>query len=59
MDACFIRVDETVKIGDTATLFGGLITIDDIAHRLKTINYEIVTSISYRVPRIMVEGVKI
>ena len=58
MDACFIRVDETVKIGDTATLFGGLITIDDIAHRLKTINYEIVTSISYRVPRIMVEGVK-
>jgi alanine racemase len=58
MDACFVKVDETVKIGDIATLFGGLIKIDDIAHRLKTINYEVVTSISYRVPRIMVEGVK-
>ena len=58
MDACFVKVDDQVKVGDTATIFGGLITIDEVAERLKTINYEVVTSISYRVPRIMVEGVK-
>ncbi len=58
MDACFVKVDDQVKIGDTATIFGGMITIDHVAKRLKTINYEVVTSISYRVPRVMVEGVK-
>ncbi|MBU1142266.1 MAG: alanine racemase [Firmicutes bacterium] len=58
MDACFVKVDETIQVGDIATIFGGMISIDDIALRLKTINYEVATSISYRVPRIMVEGVK-
>ncbi|MDO9628525.1 MAG: alanine racemase [Acholeplasmataceae bacterium] len=59
MDACFIKVDETVHVGDVATIFGGIITVDDIAKRLNTINYEVVTSVSNRVPRIMVEGAKI
>jgi alanine racemase len=58
MDACFVKVDETIKVGDIATIFGGMISIDDVASRLKTINYEVVTSISYRVPRVMVEGVE-
>ncbi len=56
MDACFIKVDETVKVGDIATLFGGIISIDDIAKRLDTINYEITCQVSYRVPRIYIEG---
>ena len=56
MDACFIKVDETVKVGDIATLFGGLISIDDIAKRLDTINYEVTCQVSYRVRRIYIEG---
>ncbi|MCR3905524.1 MAG: alanine racemase [Tenericutes bacterium] len=58
MDACFIQVDETVNVNDTAILFGDLISIDDVAKRLNTINYEVVTQISYRVPRIMIKGDK-
>ncbi len=56
MDACFIKVDETVHEGDTATLFGGIISADDVAKRLGTINYEVCTSISYRVPRRLTGG---
>jgi alanine racemase len=56
MDACFIKVDEHVHEGDTAILFGGLITTDDIAKRLDTINYEVTCQISSRVPRIYIEG---
>ncbi len=56
MDACFIKIDEQVKIGDVVTLYGGLITVDDVAKRLKTINYEVCTSLSYRVPRVMIKG---
>jgi len=56
MDACFIKIDDTVQLGDIATLFGGLITIDEVAARLNTINYEVCTSVSYRVPRVMIQG---
>lgn len=51
MDACFVKIDESIKVGDIVTLFGGQITTDEVAKRNKTINYEIVTSISYRVPK--------
>ncbi|MBN2268612.1 MAG: alanine racemase [Acholeplasmataceae bacterium] len=51
MDACFVKIDDSIKVGDIVTLFGGLITTDEVAKRNKTINYEIVTSISYRVPK--------
>lgn len=58
MDACFARVSDDVKKGDTVRLFGGLITIDEVASRLDTINYEVTTGISSRVPRICVKGLK-
>jgi len=58
MDALFVKIDDDVHEADTVTLFGNLITIDDVATRLNTINYEVVTNISNRVPRIIVEGVK-
>jgi alanine racemase len=58
MDACFVKIDESVHVNDTAILFGDLISIDDIAKRLNTINYEVVTQVSYRVPRIMIKGDK-
>lgn len=59
MDACFIKVDETIEVGDEVTLFGGLISIDDVAKRLSTINYEVTCLISARVPRIYTKGGKL
>ena len=59
MDAIFIKVDETIKVGDTATLYGDLITIDHIATRLQTINYEVTCLVSARVPRCYIKGGKI
>ena len=56
MDALFIKIDAHVKKLDTVTLFGNMITIDDVAQRLNTINYEVVTNISNRVPRVIVKG---
>jgi alanine racemase len=56
MDACFIKVDESVQVGDEVTLFGGLISIDEVAKRLSTIHYEVTCLISSRVPRHYVKG---
>ncbi|MBN2299874.1 MAG: alanine racemase [Acholeplasmataceae bacterium] len=58
MDACFIKIDEDVHVGDTATLYGNMISVDDVAKRLHTINYEVCTSLSYRVPRVFIKGEK-
>jgi len=58
MDALFVKVDETIKVGDTAILFGDLITIDEVAKRTQTINYEVTCQVSARVPRIYIEGGK-
>jgi alanine racemase len=51
MDQMFVRLDENVKKTDRVTLFGGQITIDEVADRLETINYEIICQIGSRVPR--------
>lgn len=56
MDACFIKIDDDVSVGDEVIIFGGLITIDDVAKRLSTINYEVVCQLSKRVPRVYVKG---
>ncbi len=58
MDACFIKIDDEISLGDTVTLYGGMISIDEVAKRLQTINYEVCTSLSYRVPRVMIKGGK-
>ena len=55
MDQVMIDVTEIpgVKVGDEVILFGGdLISIDDAANHLRTINYEVTCLISDRVPRI-------
>ena len=44
--------DEVVIIGHQA---GAKVTADELAEKLGTINYEIVTRISHRVPRVVVE----
>ena len=51
MDAIFIKVDESIQVGDEVILFGGLITTDEVAKKQNTIVYEVCTNISYRVPR--------
>jgi alanine racemase len=51
-----------VELGDEVVIIGRQgteeITADELAAKLGTINYEIVTGISHRVPRVVVEGGK-
>ncbi len=55
MDLTIIRIDNAVSLQDDVILMGdNVVTIDDVAKRLDTINYEVVCLISKRVPRIYV-----
>ena len=58
MDACFIKVDHDIHVGDVCTLFGGMVKTDDVARRLKTISYEVICMVSKRVPRVYTKGGK-
>ncbi|HHX78132.1 MAG TPA: alanine racemase [Acholeplasmataceae bacterium] len=58
MGACFIKVNEEIKVGDIVTIFGGLISIEEMGLILKTNSYEVLTAISYRVPRVYREEKK-
>jgi len=62
MDMCLIDVTALrghVELGDEVVIIGVQqqqeITADELADKLGTINYEIVTAISHRVPRIVVQ----
>ena len=57
MDSCMIDVtDLDVQVGDEVYVFDNdLVTLEDIAEKCNTINYEILSTISYRVPRIFIE----
>ncbi|MDD4833839.1 MAG: alanine racemase [Lutispora sp.] len=65
MDQCMIDVTgiEDVKVGDEVVLFGkqknSFISIDEVAEKLGTINYEVVCMIGKRIPRIYVKEGKI
>ena len=52
MDQMFVKIDDSITKEDDVVLMGGLVSIDEVAERLNTINYEIICSISERVPRI-------
>lgn len=53
MDLCMVAVPAgAVAVGDVATLFGGLVSLDDQARSLGTISYEVLTSLGPRLPRI-------
>lgn len=56
MDQCMIRLPHELAVGTTVTLIGRsggeFISVDEIAAKLETINYEIPCMISARVPRI-------
>lgn len=56
MDQTMVDVTdiEDVKLGDVALLFGKELPVEEIAKLTDTINYEIVTGIAPRVPRIKI-----
>ncbi|TKC13517.1 alanine racemase [Robertmurraya kyonggiensis] len=62
MDQCMIKLPKELPIGTVVTLIGRdkkeHVSIDELAERLDTINYEIPCTISSRVPRIYVKSGK-
>ena len=52
MDMLFVKVDDDVKVGDKVTIIKDISHIKEIANHLNTITYEVICSISKRVPRI-------
>ncbi len=59
MDAMFVSIDNDCEVGDEVTLFGHLISIDEVAKNQETHVYEVCTNISKRVPRIYIKGEKL
>jgi alanine racemase len=61
MDQFMVRVDQIkdVELGDEVVLIGNQaeekITADELAEKSMTINYEIVSKITKRVPRVYIE----
>ena len=51
MDMCMVEVDGPVKVGDVATIFGGLIGLDRQADAAGTLSYELLTRLGPRVAR--------
>jgi alanine racemase len=63
MDQCMVKLPFELPIGTTVTLIGKdadqFISINDIAKKLDTINYEVPCIIASRVPRLFKKGGKI
>jgi len=52
MDMCMVAVDDgQVAVGDVATIFGGIVSLDEQARAAGTISYELLTALGNRVPR--------
>ena len=51
-----ITVDVTdlddLGVGDTAELWGGRLSVDEVARHIGTVGYELLTRVSARVPRL-------
>lgn len=56
MDQCMVQIDERVHLGDRVDLINDSLSVEDAARDLNTIGYEIVCSISDRVPRVYKQG---
>ncbi len=55
---CDVSHIDGVEEGDTVTLFGKELPVEEMAEKARTINYEIVCGISKRVPRICIKDGK-
>ncbi|HEV8176836.1 MAG TPA: alanine racemase [Gemmatimonadales bacterium] len=51
MDMCMAAVGQEVAVGDVATVFGGLISLDQQAEAAGTISYELLTRLGPRIAR--------
>jgi alanine racemase len=51
MDFTMVACDGPCEVGDIATVYGGLVSLDQQAERAGTISYELLTSIGARLPR--------
>ena len=51
MDMCMVVGERDVAIGDVATVYGGMISIDRQAEAAGTISYELLTRLGPRVAR--------
>ena len=56
MDMVMVKVGEAVEVGDEVEIIGRHQTISQIAAQAKTIPYEIMTSLSQRMPRVFVQA---
>lgn len=52
MDMLFVKVDESIEVGDKVAIIKDNEHINDIAKHLDTISYEVICSIGKRIPRI-------
>lgn len=61
MDQLMVEIpsDLSVKAGDEVTIFGGMISVEEMAEKAGTIPYEILTCINKRVPRIYIKNSRI
>ena len=63
MDQCMVRLPKYYPVGTKVTLIGTdkeeAVTVDEIAEKLGTINYEVTCMVSRRVPRVYIENGKI
>lgn len=55
MDMMFVKVDDTIKVGDKVWVIKDIEHIYEIAKYLDTISYEVLCSIGKRVPRIYIK----
>jgi alanine racemase len=51
MDMTMVAADADARIGDVATVYGGLVSLDQQARASGTISYELLTALGPRVPR--------
>ena len=52
MDMCMVAVEDgRVAVGDVATVFGGIVSLDEQARAAGTISYELLTALGNRLPR--------
>ncbi|WP_062350856.1 alanine racemase [Bacillus kwashiorkori] len=63
MDQCMIKLPQKYPVGSLVTLIGNQgeehITVNEIAEKLGTINYEVICILSHRLPRVYKKGKKI
>jgi alanine racemase len=51
MDMCMVALEKDVVVGEIATVFGGMISLDQQAEAAGTISYELLTRLGPRVAR--------